>query len=198
MWSPAPCFSLSGFHVLHHFEDDAMREIPLGGKYANGRVAIVDDEDFGLVRGMNWYYHEGYAATHIKVVGGKKKRVQVKMHRLVNRTPEGMDTDHINGDMLDNRRSNLRSVSHRVNMYNRLHPRSDSKTGLQGVSFDRRTRKNPYRARIYTPLGCVFLGQFASAEEAYEAFLRAKEQRDREILVNQNLEYRVTVMAEAA
>lgn len=41
------------------------------------------------------------------------------MHRLVNKTPDNLETDHINGDRLDNRRKNLRSVTASINQLNR-------------------------------------------------------------------------------
>jgi hypothetical protein len=40
------------------------------------------------------------------------------MHRLINSTPDGFDTDHINGDTLDNRRENLRTATRAQNLWN--------------------------------------------------------------------------------
>ena len=41
------------------------------------------------------------------------------MHRGILNTPKGIDTDHVNKDGLDNRRSNLRICSRSQNMMNR-------------------------------------------------------------------------------
>ena len=58
-----------------------------------------------------------------------KKRVTVKAHRFVyeyfnGKIPDGLQIDHINRDRTDNRISNLRVVTHRENMQNRIY-RSD-------------------------------------------------------------------------
>ena len=74
--------------------------------------AIVDDDMYDQLSKYRWHYANGYA---IGAVGGKR----VFMHRIVAQTPDGMVTDHINHNMLDNRRSNLRVCTHADNMANR-------------------------------------------------------------------------------
>src|SRR5574343_411505 len=93
-----------------------MKEIQL----SQGKVAIVDDEDYDYLNQWKWYAAERkcgiwYATRNIRKDG--KVRI-IPMHRVILNTPKGMDTDHINGDGLDNRRSNLRSCTHMENICN--------------------------------------------------------------------------------
>jgi hypothetical protein len=58
---------------------------------------------------VKWHYCNGYAMN---------RRVGY-MHRLIMSAPTGSYVDHINGDGLDNRRSNLRVCSQSQNLANR-------------------------------------------------------------------------------
>lgn len=80
-----------------------------------GRVAIVDDSDYEYLSQYVWHYSKGYASRNMQV---GLKRVKAHMHRIIAGTPDGMDTDHINGDKLDNRRSNLRVCTRSQNRMN--------------------------------------------------------------------------------
>src|SRR3990167_3020206 len=89
-----------------------MTKIPLYGKRGLGKVAIVDDEDVELVAGIRWHVNDmGYAVN-------RNKGKTLRMHRLINKTPNGLFTDHKNGKTLDNRKSNLRSVTAKENAQN--------------------------------------------------------------------------------
>jgi len=76
---------------------------------------LIDTEDVPRILEVskNWFYHKerGYVLATPK---GKT----VEIHRLINKTPDGMITDHINGDKLDNRKRNLRTVTHKQNAQN--------------------------------------------------------------------------------
>jgi hypothetical protein len=84
----------------------------------SGNYAVVDAEDYDFINSFgSWYENDqGYAVKSI-YANGKKRRL--RMHAVINGTPEGLVTDHINGDKLDNRRSNLRSVGSMINAWNR-------------------------------------------------------------------------------
>ena len=56
---------------------------------------------------------------HVLSCGRLGEPETVYLHRLIMRAPPGMQVDHINGDPLDNRRSNLRLATHGQNMANR-------------------------------------------------------------------------------
>ena len=77
-------------------------------------TAWVFSKDLDLVNKYRWYYKDGYAITSIHY-----KRV--KMHHLIlGKPPKGLEVDHINENRMDNRRENLRMVSHSVNLHNTI------------------------------------------------------------------------------
>lgn len=80
--------------------------------------------------------------------------------------------DHINGDKTDNRIANLRDVTKSLNMHNIAAPRRDSASGLRGVGWHRSSQK--WRAQLSVNGRRVHLGNFSTKEEAYEAYISAK------------------------
>lgn len=78
--------------------------------------------------------------------------------------------DHINGTRDDNRFTNLRHVSKRLNCQNRRRASADSQTGVLGVT---RT-KYGFVAAIWSGGTSVNLGTHKSAEMAHAAYLDAK------------------------
>lgn len=108
---------------------------------SNGALVKVSKEDFELVRNYYWNSNKaGYVESHIK-----KKRIF--MHRLIMGVLEEdwrkVQVDHINLDVSDNRRSNLRLCSSSQNQINRR-LRKDNTLGFTGVSIDR----NLYRVSM--------------------------------------------------
>ena len=76
-------------------------------KLTQGKTALVDKDDFKRLSQYKWHYNSrGYATRqeYLGKVNGKYKQKTICMHREVNNTPVGKDTDHINGNKLDNRR----------------------------------------------------------------------------------------------
>lgn len=80
------------------------------------------------------------------------------------------DIDHINGIKSDNRIYNLRLATHEQNMRNQKLSRINS-SGYKGVTFHRRSKR--WRAEIGYEMRQVYLGLFATKEEAYEAYQSA-------------------------
>lgn len=91
-----------------------MKEIKLGGKLGQGKVALVDDDDYAYLSQFSWYLStNGYTngRKHLRVrstIDGKG----VKLHRVVmGVTDPKLTVDHINGNVLDNRKENLQILS---------------------------------------------------------------------------------------
>jgi hypothetical protein len=78
--------------------------------------------------------------------------------------------DHINGDRLDNRMSNLRLASQAINSQNQRRARSDNDSGLLGVS----KKRGRWIAQIAADGRRVPLGTYATPDEAHAAYLDAK------------------------
>jgi hypothetical protein len=85
--------------------------------------------------------------------------------------PNGV-IDHINGDALDNRITNLRDVSQRANVQNQRAASRHTKSGLLGVHWDKGRRL--WLANIRVDGRTRFLGRYGTPEEAHAAYLAAK------------------------
>lgn len=80
-----------------------MKRVPLTN---SSLVCVVDDEDYDLVAGRSWRLHNGYATTN-NPRRDEPRLHSVLMHRLLLRAAKSVRVSHLNGDRLDNRRSNL-------------------------------------------------------------------------------------------
>jgi len=81
-------------------------------------------------------------------VRNRKSRNTTALARIILKAKKGQIVDHRNREPLDNRRSNLRIVTHRQNMLNRI---LKSSTGFVGVSIRRKKIKDkPVYCAIYS------------------------------------------------
>lgn len=125
-----------------------------------GMRAIVDDDDYERVNSLSWHFNGRYAAR-------REKNKTVLLHRLIVETPDGFVTDHINGNRLDNRKSNLRICTQSQNRANSVKPKTNT-SGYKGVCFDKRLKK--FRAYIRKDGKMHNLGLFLSAKEAHSVY----------------------------
>lgn len=134
-----------------------MREIPL----TQGKVALVDDQDYDSLIRHKWHAVKikglFYAAN-----GANPRRY---MHRFILKTKPGVEVDHIDGDALNNLRSNMRECTHKQNLRNtRIQDGFSSK--YKGVGWS----KHKWRARIMVDGKDVCLGYFRDEEQAARAY----------------------------
>ena len=133
-----------------------------------GQETVVDYDDYDRLRKFKCHLKGGrYATCH------PKKGMHALMHRLIIDIPDGMETDHIDGNVLNNQKSNLRAVTHRENCQN-LHPKKYKKVSkFPGVSFHNLTKKWYPRARVgIGGLKVKSSGYYDTEEEAYCEYLK--------------------------
>ena len=144
-----------------------MKKIPL----TQGKYALVDDENFEELNKYKWctYKHGNtFYATRGFLENGKS--VSIKMHRLILKARKGETCDHINGNGLDNRRSNLRLCTQAENVRN-TRKRHDNTSGYKGVVWHKYNKK--FTARISIEKKRIELGSFDTAREAALAYNKA-------------------------
>lgn len=135
-------------------------QVPLfGGDGLQGH-ALIEPDDLHFVQWYRWCLdNNGYARTRTKADGV----LLMHRHLMGLKKGDGLEVDHVNGDGLDNRRSNLRVCTHAENVQNRSSaPGSTSR--YRAVYWDRQKRK--WRARVHTQGRYHHVGYFASEAEA--------------------------------
>lgn len=133
-------------------------------KLTQNKYTIVDNSDFKWLSIFPWYYNNsGYAACEI---GGRKNRIRLLMHRVLNATPDGFVTDHVNRNKLDNRKVNLRTVTQRFNSTNRGKSKNNS-SGHRGVQWIGKDKI--WGAQIKVNYKNIWLGRFRNIKDAIKA-----------------------------
>jgi hypothetical protein len=139
---------------------DDWREIPL----TQGLVTIVDREDYADLAQFRWFAHRHrptgpyYASRHAG-------HLRETMHGRLMQPPPGFEVNHIDGNTLNNRRSNLRLATPHQSRCHRG-KRRDNSTGYKGVSRHR----EHYRATMRVEGRQIHLGVFPDAITAALAY----------------------------
>lgn len=111
---------------------------------------ILDDEDYDLIKDKTIFFkNTGHAIIYL----GKGKRQY--LHRYLLKYDGKLDVDHINRNVLDNRKENLRLVTKQQNQMNRK---------VKGVTYDKRRGK--FVAQIMINRKQHYLGSADTFEEA--------------------------------
>ncbi len=141
--------------------DPRIRYIPL----TKGLFAIVDAADYERVRQYTWCA----SCSGNRVYAYRKDRGKtVRMHQFIMNPPKGMVVDHIDGNGLNNRESNLRVCTQHQNLFNSRPIVKSSR--FKGVHLYKRTGK--WRAGIRHCGRDIHIGTFDDEIEAAKAYDR--------------------------
>jgi hypothetical protein len=140
-----------------------MAKITLHGRSGIVGETLVDDKDYAWLNSYRWHLHpKGYATAGIsdQNITGRNGQAVVMMQRVILglRVGDKRQSDHRNGDKLDNRRENLRIVDHSIQMRNRR------KSGAFGSRYKGVSLRGGQWVSI------LFLGSFETEEAAAQAY----------------------------
>jgi len=121
--------------------------------------------------------NRGYNRVTFNGVEYMSHRVIYELH--FGPMPEGYQIDHVDGNKSNNNLENLRLANRTQNSYNRGKNKNNS-SGYKGVHFCSRDKR--YKAQIALGKKREHLGSFKSAEEAYEAYLKAAKETHKNFL----------------
>jgi len=147
-----------------------MKEIEL----TQGKVAIVDDEDFEWLGQWKWYASNNkytWYARRTDYSGWKHQTI--RMHRAIleyhGYDLTGLSVDHINHNGIDNRLKNLRPATQSQNQHNQRPMRGICE--YKGVYWD--SVHNKWRVQITANHHQIHLGLFDDKKTAAKIYNRA-------------------------
>lgn len=133
------------------------------------KVTLIDDEDFDRIGKLKWGFDGRYAYRkhHLRMDVEKQIYKKIYLHQVINNTPDGLGTDHINCDKLDNRRANLRTTTRSGNEANKP-KKAGCSSKYKGVCWFKLRRK--WKAEIKINGKKKHIGLFLSEEDAAKAY----------------------------
>ena len=146
-----------------------------------GYMALIDADDLVALSSTSWCADLSSNSRQVKAVRNSTpdehgKRQLILMHRQVSKPLTGQDVDHrdqhrhFEHKIVDNRRENLRNVSHSQNLANQR-PLVGCSSRFKGVTWDRQAEK--WRAYIMVNKRRIHLGLFTNESEAAHAYNQA-------------------------
>lgn len=145
--------------------NDGAASIPLRTRDGSARAYVfIDAADAVWASRWRWSLDgRGYASRGQRI-GGRNR--SIKLHRELLGLPrifDGREGDHIDRDILNCRRSNLRAISRAGNHQN-VRARSGTASTYRGVTWDRRARK--WKASVTANGKHTHLGLFTDEHAA--------------------------------
>lgn len=157
----------------------------LSGEYGVGYTSntkkefYFDLEDYDLIKDYCWkenpptnnnkngYLNSTYKSVSIHGIVMHKENYRKEKYK------NDFVIDHIDGNVLNNRKQNLRICTNQQNLMN-CKLSSNNTTGYTGISYDK--KYNKWDAHIMIDRKNIHLGRFANIEDATKARLKAEEE----------------------
>jgi len=157
---------------------DRLRQDANGGMYlyVQGHISRISPEDAHLLEEGSPDIHEGYIRIVYNKCRKAHKTKRYRLARMIMQPSPEKEVDHINHDILDNRRCNLRVCTRSENrrnsrgQANRKHSQYKGVTYLDSEKYGGKALPKPWRA--YTRINGKrhWIGYYETEAEAAEAY----------------------------
>lgn len=119
---------------------------------------LIDKEDYKKIKSFKW---------HLSTRNYIKNHKLGFLHRFILTPKKGILVDHINGDVLDNRKENLRICTPSENQCNR-HRQQNNTSGYRGVKCHKTCKR--FEAKLQIKNKFIYGGLFKTKEEAAKRY----------------------------
>lgn len=138
---------------------------------------LIDTEDLEKVKLFpnSWTITKTSKSKSLYVTGRKTENFVTKrqlLHRYIMNTPRELDVDHIFHKTLDNRKSQLRNVTHGENARNMNTVKKNTTSNFRGVCWDK--KQHQWLCQVYIKGKSYTIGYFDELEEAKAAITKAR------------------------
>lgn len=143
-----------------------MNYIPLQNSVMH---ALIDESYYEELSQYNWYVqkhgrtYRAFRSEYERKDGKKINQKTIYLHRSIMKPKKRQMIDHIDGNGLNNRRSNLRLCTHQQNCCNRP-LRTGSFSGAIGVKWNRRIKR--WKAYVSISKKRLLIGNYINKYEA--------------------------------
>ena len=142
-------------------------------RLTQGQVALVDVADHAWLSRWKWHAQKWHSQGVTKFYANRNDRAAkriIGMHRQIMGFPENLEVHHLNGNSLDNRRSNLSAVTVEINQRDSSAGWGESR--FRGVTLDK--TRGLWKAHTRIRKRHYDLGYFPTEEEAARALDRKR------------------------
>ncbi len=131
--------------------------------------ALIDIDDIEKVKNMKWRKTGHHVSSDVE---GSK--FQILLHRFILGVSDiNIDVDHIDRDVLNNKKANLRVCSHQENTFNCSLSKNNT-SGFIGISWSK--SRDKWEPSLFINGKRLYLGRYENIEDAVVARLKAEKE----------------------